>query len=96
MRSRSTFNQILLAVAPRNIQTLENEARAASALAATYPENEAAFRSLESEALRQIFHITVHGPGIENAWAAPGSIEARSAWVASSIVCGSQETDFRP
>ena len=51
------FKQILVAVAPRNIQTLENKARAASALATTYPENEAVFRSLESEALRQIFRI---------------------------------------
>ncbi len=92
---KPTFQQILVAVAPRNIQTLENEARAASALAATYPDVAVVFRSLESDALQQIFRITVHEPGIENAWTASGSNENRSASVAPSIVCASQETDFR-
>jgi hypothetical protein len=57
MKSRNTFRHILVAVAPRNIQTLENEARTASKLAAAYPENETAFHSLESDALQQIFRI---------------------------------------
>jgi len=68
MRSRETFQRILVAVAPRNIQTLENGARTASALATTYPKNEAVFRSLESEALQQIFRImTDMAPG-QDAW----------------------------
>lgn len=57
MRSRITFQQILLAVAPHNIQTLENEACTAGALAAIYPENEDVFRAIESGAIGQIFHI---------------------------------------
>lgn len=57
MRLRETFQRILVAVAPHNIQTLENVARTASSLATTYRKNEAVFRSLESEALQQIFRI---------------------------------------
>jgi hypothetical protein len=54
---RSTFQQILTAVAPQNIQRLEHEALTASALAVTYPQNAEAFRAIESEALLQLFRI---------------------------------------
>ncbi len=68
MRSRETFQRILVAVASRNIQTLENVARTASALATAYPKNEAVFRSLESEALQQIFRIMTDMANGQDAW----------------------------
>jgi hypothetical protein len=57
MSSRATFRDILRAVASRNIQVLEYEARIAFDLARACPEKAAAFRMLETEALEQVFRI---------------------------------------
>ena len=65
MISKATFEQILLAVVPRNIQALEHEARTASALAVTYPKNAEAFRAIESAALLQLFRIMAGRPEAE-------------------------------
>ncbi len=72
-QARQTFKQLLLAVALRNVQTLEYKARTASSLAETYPENAAAFRAIESEAIQQMFRILVNRPWIGDARATVGS-----------------------
>jgi hypothetical protein len=95
MRSRETFQHILVAVAPQNIQALDHEARTASALAVTYPENEGAFRAIESAALRQIFCIVVHEKWTGDTGVAVGSGENRFVSVASSVVYEDQERGFR-
>src|SRR4029077_15515310 len=61
LKSRTTFQEILLAVATRNIRALEDKARAASALASVYPSHQVIFRELESDALRQMFLIVTCG-----------------------------------
>jgi hypothetical protein len=57
MKSRATFEQIRVAVAPQSIQVLEHKARTASGLAVTYPANAEAFRAIESVVLLQLFRI---------------------------------------
>jgi len=94
VRSRETFQQILVTVAPRNIQTLENQAQVASALAVTYPENEGVFRAIESDALQQIFRIVVREPLTGEMGIASGSGGGRPASVPSSIVY-EEERGFR-
>ncbi len=64
-RSKQTFEHMLVEVAPRNVQVLERRAERASSLAEAYPENEAAFRAIESEAIQQMFRILTHGNQIQ-------------------------------
>ena len=71
--SRQTFEETLLAVTPRNAQSLENKAHTASSLAVTYPENADAFRTIESEAIQQLFRILAYVPWIGNPSAIVGS-----------------------
>jgi len=59
-RSRETFQETLLTVAPHNAQVLENKALTASSLAATCPAYEHILRAIESKALDQMFSILVH------------------------------------
>jgi len=64
-RSRTTFHEVLRAVATRNIRALEHKAQAASALAFVYPSHQIIFRELESDALRQMFLIVTCGLQID-------------------------------
>ncbi len=66
-RSKETFSQILMTVAPQNVQSLEYKARTASSLAETYRESGGAFRAIESEAIQQILRILVYEPWIREA-----------------------------
>jgi len=72
-RWRQTFKETLLAVASRNVQALEYKARTASSLAETYPERGGAFRTIESEAIQQIFRILANEPWIGDTWTPVGS-----------------------
>ena len=68
-KSRQTFGETLLAVAPQNVQTLECKARTASSLAVTCPECEGPLRAIESAAIEQMFRILVHMPSTRDTWA---------------------------
>ncbi len=94
MKSRTTFEQILVALAPQSIQVLEHEARTAAALAVTYPGHEGVFRAIESEALRQIFRIVVHESRTGDSGGALGSGENHSNSVPPSIVYEDQVGGF--
>lgn len=72
-RSRKTFEQILAAAVPANIQSLENKARTAGSLAVTYPKNEDVFCIIEDEALRKIFQILISESKIKHVRAAESS-----------------------
>jgi hypothetical protein len=92
-RSRETFEQILAAVTPQNIQALEHEAHTASTLAVIYPRHEGVFHAIESKALQQILRI------LAELWAgelgpASGSDEDRSASIPSPITY-EKERGFR-
>jgi hypothetical protein len=65
-KTGKTFEQILTAAIPANLQSLENKAHTASSLAVTYPKNEAVFREIENEALRKIFQILISELKIED------------------------------
>ncbi len=82
-RSTQTFKETLLAVALRNVQTLETKADTACSLAETYPENEGAFRAVQSEAVKQMFRILVHMPSVRDAWATVGEGHDRELAVAT-------------
>lgn len=69
-KSKETFSQILIAVAPRNVKTLENKAHTAASLAVTHPQNEDIFRAIESGALRQIFRVLAEQPWLSDLSAA--------------------------
>ena len=74
MKSKATFHKILLAVIPRNVEALENEARTASALAIAYPEHDMAFRAIESDALRQLYRILTERQSAEGDATAPSPL----------------------
>jgi hypothetical protein len=67
-RSRKTFKQVLIAVAPRNAQSLEHKANTAVSLAVTYPTNAGAFLAIEAEAVRQMFHALFYMVGMPSTW----------------------------
>lgn len=85
MSSKATFHQIVIALAPRNIRTLEGKAFAASALATACAEHGDFFRAIESDALHQIFQIITSTPQVERR--AAGVAEGRPAPVLTPIVC---------
>ena len=60
-RRRRTFKEVLVSVAPHNLQILENKARTASLLARDCPENEVVFREMEAQAVRQMYRILARG-----------------------------------
>lgn len=74
---KHSFKETLRAAVPQNIQALEKKTRTASSLGAAYPEHASVFHAIESEAIRQLFHILSNQSPTVDSWFTDGRASDR-------------------